>query len=215
MPTASRSGMRQRSLCSTRQASLPDPKILWSPRVGINWDVVRNATHAGARRHRHLHRTSGLRLDFQPDRQHRRAHRLRLVRQHHESAVPSRSQSLQADGAADRRSRSQLRAGADQLGFQVPADLAQQHRRRPAAAMGAHGHRGVRCTTRTSTASTTSTRTCRRTDQLRRRGRPAAVDEQSHPLAHLERRCPEKRERRLVLEFRDVAGEEQPRTGSR
>ena len=38
-------------------------------------------THAGARRHRRLHRPAALCLDFQPDRQHGRAHRLRPVRQ--------------------------------------------------------------------------------------------------------------------------------------
>ena len=59
--------------------ALPNASPLWSPRVGFNWDVGGKRNDAGPRRHWRLHRQAGLRLDLEPDRQHRRADRLRQV----------------------------------------------------------------------------------------------------------------------------------------
>ena len=71
---------------------LPDATPLWSPRVGFNWDVSSNQTDAGARRHRRLHRQAGLRLDLEPDWQHRRADRFHPGRERHRaSPVQSRT----------------------------------------------------------------------------------------------------------------------------
>ena len=63
---------------------LPDANILWSPRVGLQLERGRGEQpDAGARRHRPLHRPSGLCVDLEPDRQHRRADRLRADRRQH------------------------------------------------------------------------------------------------------------------------------------
>ena len=76
---------------------LPDSKILWSPRVGFNWDVDQQPQHAGARRFGHLHRQAGLRVDLEPDRQHRRADRL-----HRSDATPRRSRSARTRTSTSR-----------------------------------------------------------------------------------------------------------------
>ena len=79
-----------------------------------------------------------LRLDLEPDRQHWRADReIRIV------TPPARSRSLRIpalQAASDRRAAPQLRAERHRSGLQVPAGLAQQHRRRPPAAVGHDEH---------------------------------------------------------------------------
>ena len=52
---------------------MPGANILWSPRVGFNWDVAGDQQDAGARRHGRVHRPAALRVDLEPARQHRRA----------------------------------------------------------------------------------------------------------------------------------------------
>ena len=87
--------------------------------------------------------------------------------------------------------------------FQVPADLAQQHRRRSAAAGRTSQRPASSSTTRTSTASTTSTPTCRRRRQrssaptIGRAGRTTASTRNIS-----ERRRAEEPGRRVIVEHR-------------
>ena len=84
---------------------MPDPKFLWSPRAAANWDVGGPRAHAGADGHGPLHRSAALRVDFEPARQHRRAHRRGPGRQHERVSVQSESGPLQADERDGRRSQ--------------------------------------------------------------------------------------------------------------
>ena len=61
--------------CSTQTGEMPDPKMLWSPRIGRNWDVGRPWADAGAGGHGPLHRAPALCVDLEPARQYGRAHR--------------------------------------------------------------------------------------------------------------------------------------------
>ena len=123
------------SRCSTRRAKLPDPKLLWSPRVGFNWDVsgdqqtqVRGGTGVFTGRPAYVWISNQIgntgvltgfeQLDnttarpFNPD--------------------PNRYKPANVD----RRAGGELRAGPDGSGLQVPAALAHEHRRRSAPALG-------------------------------------------------------------------------------
>ena len=63
---------------------------------GVQLGRVRQPQHAVPRRHGHLHGQARLRLDLQPDRQHRRADGFRVDRQHHGAAVQSEHGAVQA-----------------------------------------------------------------------------------------------------------------------
>ncbi len=107
---------------------------------GLQLGRLRRPEHPGPRRYGHLHGQARLRLDLQPDRQHRRADRLRADRQHDGAAVQSEHGAVQAR-QCDGRARLELRARAHGPQLQVPAGVAHQHRRRPAPAgrVGRHG----------------------------------------------------------------------------
>ena len=121
----------------------------------------RREEHAAARRHGHLHRPAGVRLDLEPDRQYRHADGLRAGREHPQPPLHPQHERLQAD-ERHRRSGCELRAGSHQLRLQVPAGVAQQSGRGPQAALEHDRDRSRGSTRATSTGSTTSTRTCRR-----------------------------------------------------
>ena len=140
---------------------LPEANILWSPRVGFNWDVsgnrttqIRGGTGVFTGRPAYVWISNqigntGVLTGFERARQHDRLGR--------STRIPT----LQAD-QRHRRPGVELRARADRPGLQVPAGVAHEHRRRPAAAVGMDRRPRSSSTTATSTASTTSTRTCRR-----------------------------------------------------
>ncbi len=91
----------------TAQAAGRQHPLVAARRLQLGRD--RRPHDAGARRHGRLHRPAGLRLDLQPDRQHRRAHRLRAARQHDGAAVqpePGRLQARQRDRRAGARATS-------------------------------------------------------------------------------------------------------------
>ena len=88
-----------------QRGKLPDANILWSPRVGFNWDVHGRPQHADPRRHRRLHRPARLRLDLEPDRQHRRAHRVRAGRQHRPRARSARTRTTTSRPTSPARRR--------------------------------------------------------------------------------------------------------------
>ena len=88
---------------------------LWSPRVGFNWDVSERSDDADSRRHRHLHRETGLRVDFESDRQHRRADRQHPGRQHHDAAVQPDAAVSTGRRRVDRRPGRELRAGRHRI----------------------------------------------------------------------------------------------------
>ena len=67
---------------------MPDTKVLWSPRVGHQLGRRRRSEDAGARRHGPLQRPPGLRVDFEPARQHRRAARRNGARHEPGHALP-------------------------------------------------------------------------------------------------------------------------------
>ncbi len=127
---------------------------------GLQLGRVRQPEHAGPRRHGHLHGQARLRLDLQPDRQHGRADRVRVDRQHHGAAVQSEHGAVQAgqrDGRARRRasnSRSPTPTSSSRRSG-APASAS------TSACRAAGSGRSSTCTARTSTASTTSTPTCR------------------------------------------------------
>ena len=141
--------------------ALPETTPYWSPRVGFNWDVSGNQAHAGSRRHGPLLGQAAVRLDLEPDRQHRRAVR---VHRHatNVTTYPFNPSPDKYKPAADGRRGGQLRARRDGQGLPLPADVAHQHRRRPHACRGASSARSTTSTTATSTRRSTSTPTCRR-----------------------------------------------------
>ncbi len=93
---------RRRGPVPERQAPRSEAALVASPRVQLG--RVERPEHAGPRRHGRLHRQAGLRLDLEPDRQHRRADRLHPGRERHDAAVQSQSRLLQA-GDGHRRTR--------------------------------------------------------------------------------------------------------------
>ncbi|MCK7529260.1 MAG: hypothetical protein MZV64_72755 [Ignavibacteriales bacterium] len=139
---------------------------------GLQLGRVRQPEHAGPRRHGHLHGQARLRLDLQPDRQHRRADRVR-VSSDNTTARPfnPNTEQVQAD-QRDGRARLELRAGAHR-----PRTSSSRRSGAPASAStsasrAAGSGPSSTSTARTSTASTTSTPTSRtRTRTLRRRRR--------------------------------------------
>ncbi len=119
--------MRTARRCSTRPASMPEHE---DPLVAARRRQLgrRAATaHAGARRHRPLHRPAALRVDLEPARQHRRAHRRAA------SSTTRRRCAVQPDPNTTSRPtsparRGELRAERDRPRLQVPAGLAHQLR---------------------------------------------------------------------------------------
>ena len=51
--------------------ALPSTTGYWSPRAGLNWDLFGDRDDAGPRRQRPVHGQAAVRLDLEPDRQHR------------------------------------------------------------------------------------------------------------------------------------------------
>ncbi len=98
--------------------------------------------HAGPRRLGHHVRPSALRLDLEPDRQHRRAHGLRRSAQHHRAALQPEPERLQAD-QRDRGSRRELRARSHRPELQVPPGLAHQPGPGQEAPLEHGGHRRI------------------------------------------------------------------------
>ena len=141
--------------------ALPEASPLWSPRVGFNWDVARQAQHADPRRHRRLHRQAGLRLDLEPDRQHRRADRVRAGREHAELPVHDRYR----DATSRRTSPAPRRRAST---WRSPTPTSSSRRRGAPTSASTSACRGASSappsssTTRTSTACPTTTPTCRR-----------------------------------------------------
>ena len=125
-----------------RQAARRERPVVAARRLQLG--RRRQAQHAGPRRHRRLHRPAGLRLDLEPDRQHRRADRLRRRSTNtHRPSRSTRPRTLQAD-QRDRRAGRQLRARAS------PTRTSSSRRswrtniaRRPAPAVGPRRHRRV------------------------------------------------------------------------
>ncbi len=117
-----------------RQAARPEAAVVAARRLQLG--RVERRAHAGPRRHGRLHRQARLRLDLEPDWQHRHADRLHPGREHDRPAVQPEPGLLQA-GDRDRRAGGERRPRGDRPGLHVPADVAQQHRRRPAGCRGA------------------------------------------------------------------------------
>ena len=114
-----------------RETARPDVPLVASR--GLQLGRVRESQHADPRRHGHLHGQARLRLDLQPDRQYRRADRVRVALEHDRAALQSRHRALQAD-KRDRRPGVELRTRAHRSQLQVPPGVADEHRRRSAAA---------------------------------------------------------------------------------
>ena len=123
---------------------MPDTKILWSPRVAMNWDVAGDQQHAGARRHRRCSPARPLYVWISNQLGNTGVlHRRDLV------LAPTRDQRLPVQPGSDRykpterrpaQGAASLRAERHRSGLQVPAGLAHQHRRRPPAARRHHQH---------------------------------------------------------------------------
>ncbi len=145
---------------------LPKTTAYWSPRVGFNWDPLRRSDDAGARRDRPLHRQAAVRLDLEPDRQHRRAVRILSGQQHDRVSVQPESGQVQAGrrpvaSPPATSSTSPIRASAS------------RRRGEPTSAptgscRGDSSEPATSSTTATSTTRSTSTRTCRRPNRRTR-----------------------------------------------
>ena len=81
-----------------RRAAGDDAVLVAPRRLQLGCAVGRH--DAGARRHRPLHRQAAVRLDLEPDRQHRRADRIRRQQDH--DRVPVQPESGQVQAGADR-----------------------------------------------------------------------------------------------------------------
>ena len=78
--------------------ALPETTPYWSPRVGLNWDVTGDGATQVRGGTGPLLRQAAVRLDLEPDRQHRRAVRIRS-----RPATPPRSRSTRIPTATSRR----------------------------------------------------------------------------------------------------------------
>ena len=194
---------------------LPDPNILWSPRVGFNWDVSGDQQHAGARRHRRLHRparrTSGSRTRSatpacSPDSMRSTTPTTRPF-----NPDPDRYKPARRPGTGG-----QLRAGADRSGLQVPAAVAKQHRGGSPAARGLHRHGGVHLQQDVNgiyyiNANLPAAQTAFAGVDARPRW-----TQQPNPRRHVvERHRSQEPERRPLLEHRGLGGEDRQRRALR
>ncbi len=181
-----------------QSGELPDASILWSPRVGINWDVngnartqVRGGTGVFTGRPAYVWISNqigntGVLTGFEE------------LNNTTAPAVQPRSEPLQADHAADRRACGQLRAGADQSRFQVPADLALEHRRRSPAAGPLHAHWRVPLQQGRQRHLLHQRQPAGGADRVRRSGQSAAMDNNRIYAEHPQRCGAEEPERRAA-----------------
>ena len=138
-PTPSRSATRAGTRSSTRRRSCRTPSILWSPRVGFNWDVTGNRT---------TQVRGGTGVFTGPpayvwiSNQIGNTGVLTGFEQLDNTKARPWNPNPDAYKPTDRHRGPglELRARADGPGLQVPADVAHQHRGRPAAALGPHRH---------------------------------------------------------------------------
>ena len=140
---------------------LPDPKILWSPRVGFNWAVDENRNTQVRGGTGIFTGKPGVRVDLEPDRQHRRADRLRGTEQHHDAAVQSRYRTRTSRPTSPARPASSYELALTDPDFTFPQLW------RTNIAVDQRLFWGMIGTAEyiyngTSTACTTSTPTCRR-----------------------------------------------------
>ena len=193
----------------------------------------RRPDDAGSRRHRPLQRPAGLRVDLEPDRQHRRADRRNRSR--HQPRQP-RSRSTRTSTPTSRRASSPARTrrsyslNVTDPDFKFPQVWRSNVARGPQAARRRSSAPPSISTPRTSTASTTSTPTCRRPSRVRRRGHPAALGghavrdrRQSGRMRHPhQQRARQRRRRQLraeerrrgqLVELRAVAARRPRRSG--
>ena len=184
-------------------------------RASASTGMSRATAHAGPRRHRHLHRPSRVRVDLESDRQHRRAHRRSLGRQHDGVPVQSGSEQIQA-GERDGAPAAAYELALTDPDFKFPqvwrSNIAVDHRL-PGGVTGPSSS----STTRTSTASITSTPTCRprrRRSPAPMRGRGGRPTHRRSAHQRLERDRAEEPERGLVVEHRRVAVEDGLATAS-
>jgi len=83
--------------------ALPGVNPLFSPRVGFNYDCGWAAQHPDSRRHRHIHRTSRVCVDLEPDREHGGPDRFHLGAQYHGLPFNPNPRCLQASRRIDQR----------------------------------------------------------------------------------------------------------------
>ena len=193
-------------------AKLPDANILWSPRVGFNWDVtgdrntqVRGGTgvFTGPPAYVWISNqigNTGVLTGFE---------QLDNTTARPFNPNPDAYKPATVTGAP----AVELRARADRPGLQVPADLAHQHRGRPAAALGLDRHGRVPLQPRRQRHLLHQRQPAGGADGLRRRRRAPALDRATGSTASVvERHRAQEPGRRPLVERRRVAREDLPRT---
>ena len=163
---------------------------------------ARRFTHANSRRHRHLHRPAGLCLDLEPDRQHRRAHRIRADRQ-----PRTRDRSIPIPTATSRRHRRPARRSAYELAL-TDADFKFPQIWRSNIAVDQRlpgditGDRRVPLQQGRQRHLLHQRQPAGGADGVRRRGQPAALDRTTASTQHIiERHRAEEPGRRVVVEL--------------
>ena len=175
-----------------------------------------DAAHAGPRRHRRLHRPAGLCLDLEPDRQHRRADRLRCrsttrhTRPFHPD--PNRYKPTTPPTGAPAASYELALTDPDFKFPQIWRSNIAVDQRLP---VEHHGNRRVPLQQGRQRHLLHQRQPAGRADDVRRRRQPAALDEQPHSLAHLECHRAEEPGRGLIVEFRRHRCRSEPRLDCR
>ena len=141
--------------------ALPEHDALLVAARRLELGRQRRSADAGARRHGPLHGQAAVRLDFEPDRQHRRADRVRPDRTT-PTAFPFNPNPDKYKPAPTGAPAASYELDVTDQDFRFPQTWRTQHRRRPPAAVGPDRHARLHLQPRRQRHRSTSTPTCRR-----------------------------------------------------
>ena len=177
---------------------MPGANILWSPRLGFNYDVagdqktqLRGGTGVFTGQplyvwiSNQLGNTGMLQGSLSADTASNQTHQ----------PVPVLDQCRPLQAGGDRTARRQLRAERHRQRLPLPAGVAQQHRRRPPPARRHHRHRGIHLQPRRQRHLLHQCQPAGGADDLYRRRQPPALDAPRQPHQQRDRQPGDQRDR--------------------